>query len=92
MSMQECEPEYEYYGERLCKPPPCTAQRHRWTIDLGTQDTGNAALIFSRECVHCHARRYKRESYLAIADPHTPTGDGQDWVRYEPAHRIDYDY
>ena len=74
-----------YYDEGSSKRPQCTERRHAWTIDLGTQDTGDGANVFFTECEHCHARRRERRSYLSIASRTIPTGDGRDWTLYYEA-------
>ena len=84
-----------YYDEGQSRAPQCSEKRHRWSIDVGTQDNGDGSLVFHDECEHCHSRRRRRRSYLSIASPDIPTGDGRDWTLYyeaTPDYGDDDDY
>ena len=76
------------YDEPASKAPACTERRHKWSIALGVQGSGDAN-IFTDACEHCGSLRIRRRSYRAIADPRRATGDGRDHTRYQEAYTVE---
>ena len=81
-------------GEPQAARPECAEARHDWSIDKGTRDSNNGAMIHTDACSHCGAVRIRRRSYLGISSP-GPTGDGRDYTHYRhvlpPPAEVAYD-
>ena len=81
------------YGDAQSTAPSCTERRHDWSVDRGTCDSNDGAMIHEDACSHCGTVRRRRRSYLGIANRPGPYGDGRDWTRYYEAIPIgDHEY